>query len=266
MYYRINYMPDSEINNPFDDHEILFKDKDGKIKVLRDGKVVDTQGQSLQGEKPKEDIRSMDAGGLAKATELRVPKESAEFPMGEEEGAIFDLVERLPLDLSLDENSKGRLRKIIVSRHKGVRDMIETREILLRAANIGGMGLSEEKADVIMKMVEDYCKSQTGASSRIHEDISFVPNTQDIITVKKEQATAHDATPATLGENIKASPPAEKKNEFSEARKDILKLIQEMPDYDVLPGLGKGKVSRSPVYENPPVEPAVKIKTENQPA
>lgn len=236
----------NDIQNPFNDHEIIFKDKDGKLKVLKDGNILDGEKDSSQGEKSPDSQQKAE-----EPKKVEIPKVQDEaMPMHEIENSeknpereIADIIERSGIAIQ-DESLKKRLSNIIISRFKGVRDVIETRETLLRDSTIGGMGFSENVADAVVKIIEDRHNAHENKSQNVIQEIPLVPKTKDIITVERQ-----GKPPAPRAER-EAKTIEEKKNEFTEARKDILKLIQEMPDYDVLPGLAKSKLQK----EQGPVE------------
>jgi len=57
--------------------------------------------------------------------------------------------------LDLDDNLKQRLIRIVESRLRDIRDLIETKETLVREVNLGGLGLDTHEANNVIKLIED---------------------------------------------------------------------------------------------------------------
>ncbi len=57
--------------------------------------------------------------------------------------------------LELSESVIRRLKRVIDSRWREVRDLMETKEALVRAKELGGAGLSNEQAQEVLKVIED---------------------------------------------------------------------------------------------------------------
>lgn len=53
-----------------------------------------------------------------------------------------------------DESSKRRFVSLFVSRLKGVRDVVDVREVLLKSVNLGGLGLPTDKAEQVIAIIE----------------------------------------------------------------------------------------------------------------
>lgn len=222
-------MADSPIDNPFDEHEIIFKDKDGNLKVLRDGKIFDAK-EETGGEKKADELKKTDINAQPEVIQPPALEEN-EFPEGSVEVEATDILKEARVDLS-DEGLKKRFKNLVVSRFKGIRDIIDAREMLTKESELGGMGFSKEQSEVILKIIEERQKNRTNKENNITEELPLIQKNDDMITIERE-APAEDA-----------KTPSGKKNEFAEARKDILKLIQEMPDYDFFPGISKGNAPK----------------------
>lgn len=59
-------------------------------------------------------------------------------------------------NLTLEPGARDRLNRVIESRLREIRDLIETKEALLKSRNIGGVGLDENQAKNILKYIEEY--------------------------------------------------------------------------------------------------------------
>ena len=102
--------------------EIIIRDPTGKFKILRGGKLYDLA------EKP--------ATGKVVAPVSKLAEEVLEKS-----------------GLSLTENLKARFVEIVEAYSRDVRDKFETKSILAQQANRGGVGLSSEQADLIIKLI-----------------------------------------------------------------------------------------------------------------
>ena len=212
-------MTDSPIDNPFDEHEIIFKDKDGNLKVLRDGKIFDAKEESV-GEKSADEPKKTDAIPNPEAAQPRV-SEAIESPQDSMEAEAADILKEARVDLG-DEALKKRFKNLVVSRFKGIRDIIDAREILA--------------------IIESRHKIMSNTENKITEEIPLIQKNEEMITIQREAPLSDGKPEALAGE---AQAPFGEKEKLAEARKDILKLIQEMPDYDFLPGITKGSASKA---------------------
>lgn len=238
-----------EQQNSFDDHEIIFKDKDGKLKVLKDGKIFDAQE-----EQEKKEEKPVAPKPEEKKADVNIPKELETHENILERGAL-DIAREAQIHLA-DETLKKRFTNLVISRFKDIRDSIEAREMLLKAKDLGGMGFSLGEADTIMKAMEERYKSQMNIKGRVAQEVVLIPKTEEFVTIKRQakplQPAPQEAPATKMGGGVPLK--IEKNNEFSEARKDILKLIQEMPDYEILPGLSKNTPQKEPI---PPIIPPI---------
>lgn len=105
--------------------EIIIRDAAGRFKVLRGGKFYDLD----------------EAVTAPAASATATPRKLAEEVL--EKGKI-----------KLDENLKSRFGETILAYKKDVRDKFETKSILMRPATAGGMGLSGEQSDLVIKLIE----------------------------------------------------------------------------------------------------------------
>ncbi|MBI5072130.1 hypothetical protein HZB93_04590 [Candidatus Falkowbacteria bacterium] len=105
--------------------EILIKDSSGRFKVLRGGKLYDLV------EEPR--VMPQTAASTSKLTD-EVLKKSG---------------------IVLSEDLKERFAEIVEAYSKDVRDRFETKSTLTRGTSQGGMGLTPEQADLVIKLIRD---------------------------------------------------------------------------------------------------------------
>ena len=102
--------------------EIIIRDPTGKFKILRGGKLYDLAEKPAVGKS---------APPVSKLADEVLGKSG----------------------LVLAENLKGRFAEIIEAYSRDVRDKFETKSILVQQTNRGGVGLSPEEADLIVKLI-----------------------------------------------------------------------------------------------------------------
>lgn len=173
-------MPDS-VYNPFTDaEEVLFKDVDGQLKVVRQGGVAPWQ--------PSEAVVS----GAMSAPSAPDPLEQ--------------LADRVVAELKLalpDDILRKRFRSTVMSRLKDVRDQIETRETLTRPTKVGGMGLSPENAESAVKLIERYYQQY-----RDRERKSLDQSLKEIEASVGTPSPSIDAPAPMVSSQISTPPPA----------------------------------------------------------
>jgi hypothetical protein len=147
-----------------DEEEILIRDEKGEFKILKGGKIVPLKEEIKEEKKAK-------TPSVAPPPPPPKPKPVFDFyPEDEEEvrkikkemaglGPVEiakideiagDLIKNFNLPI-VDELLKSRFKKIIVSRLKDIRDSLETRDILQKKREEGGLGLNKDQADQIIK-------------------------------------------------------------------------------------------------------------------
>lgn len=195
------------IYNPFtDEDEIIIKDMSGKFKVLKHGEIIDQSGIASP-EKKVEKARN----------------EKWDFQKDAQ-----NLIEEAPLRIS-DDVIRRRLINILITRFSGVRDTIDTREILTRSSKIGGIGLESAQAEMLLKKIEEKSKKIGYAEPEVLENIPFI--------AKASRISKPDTFP----------PPQKKIQKIEEqTQEDILKLIQELPEYKILPTQRQKDVREEP--------------------
>lgn len=124
-------MPQS-IYNPFSGQheEVVFKDTDGRLKKVRGGQVIDLGG------------------------DVPIPKSApAQTAAPNYDHVIDTIVSDLNLGIN-DEVLLKRLRNLILSHLKGIRNDIEVREVLSRPTKVGGLGLDETQAQQALETMK----------------------------------------------------------------------------------------------------------------
>ncbi len=161
------------VYNPFTGtEEILFKDVDGKLKVLRGETVVPWQ-PPVRPPPP-----AVPPEGFRRAAS---PVAIAPSPL---DPVVDETVAALQLAFA-DPALSRRLRSVVLSRFKDVRDSIEIREVLRRAPAAGGLGLDGTGLDRAVAVID-----------RAH---------QKFFEAMRQQ---HDQTYAALSANVgPAAPP-----------------------------------------------------------
>ena len=253
-------MPNSVYNPLSDEEEIIIKDKDGKIKILK--------GATLQ------DPSSAKTQDAPLQREPEHAKEALTPSFLDFQNMSQGVVSRLTIPM-LDVAMKKRLASIVMTYLKGIRDMVETREILIRSSKTGGGALSSGDAEAVLKEAEKERKELLGKYQ----------NAVDINSVAKDMLdSSQDATPmqnlapymvsqsSTRVEQLKKENKSISKQKTAapkdasfqnkqasakedEAKKDILKMIQDLPEYTIVP-----KIQPKPAQEK--AEPSKNISEE----
>ena len=135
-------MPET-LYNPFTGRdEILFKDEDGTLKVLRGERIVPWQPP----------VRPP-------------PPPPLPDPLAVAAQALLAEVRK---SIS-DERLIPRLQTILTSRLKEIRDVVECREVLLRPVAAGGMGLSPEAAEAMLRTIERHVEEYHSLKRQGHD-------------------------------------------------------------------------------------------------
>ncbi|HPI67282.1 MAG TPA: hypothetical protein PKZ16_01945 [bacterium] len=71
---------------------------------------------------------------------------------------VLHVVEQIMNDsrVVVERGARERLVRAMESRLREVRDLLETKEVLIRPANLGGVGLDKESAGRVMRVMEEY--------------------------------------------------------------------------------------------------------------
>jgi len=172
--------------------EIIVRDADGRFKVLRHGILEDWTsgaGRRMPGERmpvrvhanvqmtpPKTPQPVANIVVAVPGNKTIAPRARFYFDVADEEEierfrdrggaalrtAVNELAARKAgeiiqsIGIKVDEEVKPRLVRAIVSRLKDVRDLIETKEVLLRAHELGGVNLANADANKVIGLTEEY--------------------------------------------------------------------------------------------------------------
>ncbi len=148
-------------SDPFANDEIIILDKKGNLSILKDGKITDF-------------------GPLKKKIENEPKKVVAEIkqtPQIDFQAEIDDIIEKSGIHFS-DQETERRFRSLILSRLKGARNQIQTREIMLDSPSSGGLGFKPDEAErvlsAISKQAQDMDKMfRDGMSSGYFSDLQL---------------------------------------------------------------------------------------------
>ena len=190
------------VYNPFSgEDEVIVKDKDGKLKVLKDGVLHDLGGKNSdesdeEMQKNEDDALLKDdlaksflpmPGGVEPASDSRnsaAAKLSAPLSYTE---IAEKIVPKLGVNLD-DEILKKRFKNIVLSRIKEVRNRIETQEALKRSQKVGGLGLSENEASDLDKKLE-------GMIAKMKEDPTLFKELEDELVLDSQEKKMYVAKP-----------------------------------------------------------------------
>ncbi|MBI3291146.1 hypothetical protein HYZ76_02575 [Candidatus Falkowbacteria bacterium] len=145
---------ENKIANPFSTDEVLFRDSDGNLKILKGGEVLDFKDQNVEPDLKINKQAAKPPDTTEKDTEIRpAARDLPPKPLNLDEEAKL-IMDKSGLNL-IDIRAKERLDNIIRLRLRGIRDRLATREMLLGPAGTGGMGLAPETADKILNLINE---------------------------------------------------------------------------------------------------------------
>ena len=156
--------------DPFGADEILFKDENGNLKVLKDGKVHDyeqTNQASGPGLAPARPVQAVMPQPAVKSPTVVAVKDELEpeikstFKPLELDQEIDTIAKKSGINLADGETSK-RFKNIIRSRLKDVRDQVQTRESLLSSPATGGLGLDAQTTDRVLGLINKELEKMHG--------------------------------------------------------------------------------------------------------
>ncbi len=184
--------PQTNLKSATVSDEIIVRDADGRFKVLRHGILEDwTSGVGRHTANERMPVRVHAAASMAhpKTPQPLVtipPVVSDKTVAGSHARFYFDVADEEEIEryrdrggaalrsavnelaarkageiiqstgIKVDEEVKPRLVRAIVSRLKDVRDLIETKEVLLRAHELGGVNLANADANKVIGLTEEY--------------------------------------------------------------------------------------------------------------
>lgn len=170
---------------------ILVKDKDGKLKILRNGKLIDPQDKSALGSQ----------GAVMKSDEdLKLKKEVQQFEdvskrqmntevVGYIEKQAQDILKKNNISLS-DEGKQRHLVSLLVTSLRGVRNSFDTKQMLSRSVKDGGFGLDENQVSLIMTEVDKVAQDVPQKQKMMKKIITQSQGSDNqVVTKDKEQKT-----------------------------------------------------------------------------
>ena len=150
------------------DNQILIKNKQGQLTTVglgmqekKENKIKEQEGSRHIQEPTKkiEPTKGMPAFYFHREDE----EEAMQFKNGQQaqqrkkEQTILEYVIDAIIkqsDLNISESVASRLKRVIDSRLRGVRDLLETKEVLVRPVELGGVGLNDEYVRKVLKLIE----------------------------------------------------------------------------------------------------------------
>jgi len=177
---------EQKIENPFATDEILFQDENGNLKVLKGGEVLDFDQKSAVSSKPIEsqinqvkflpvpepEVSESELELVAPLTPAVSEPASSSF-----EKEIDEIIKSVGLVFSKPDEEK-KFRNIAVSRLKNVRGSLETREIMLSSALVGGMGFDSFTTDKVLEIINNKFNQLDGGQAPAINQVSSLNDLQ----------------------------------------------------------------------------------------
>ncbi|MDD2807430.1 MAG: hypothetical protein PHW95_02845 [Patescibacteria group bacterium] len=157
--------------NPPDD-EIVFRDDDGKLKILKGGAILD-YSQDAVGAEEKSGVK-LEAVSESNAVLTNV--------LPQPDSKLDNIAEQIIKDsgvTSKDDDYRKRFKSIILSRLKDVRDQVQTREALLSSSMVGGVDLNNQQVDKILGLI-------SASLDQVHSDIRTAINNEPFSDLRAE--------------------------------------------------------------------------------
>jgi len=150
---------EQKVENPFANDEILFRDKNGKLKILKGGAVLDFDQQKVAQSVSSPSLSPQVARPAEPILVKTVESAKEDFSPAINEPLKFDeeikrIIDKSSIQLTTDE-TKQRFKNIITARLKDIRDQVQTREMLVGLPTVGGLGLDSAKADQVLAIVSE---------------------------------------------------------------------------------------------------------------
>ena len=153
---------DQKIENPFAEDEILFRDENGDIKVLKGGATLDVDQKEVK-------VASA-VSPLPKTSPVKVKTPPIGKPLKLDQ-EVESIIRRSGVNLA-DSETEKRFRSIITARLKDIRDQVQTRELLLSSPLIGGVGLDAETTNRVLLIINQEALELNG---RLRDEVSEEP-------------------------------------------------------------------------------------------
>ncbi|OGY51127.1 MAG: hypothetical protein A3J59_03100 [Candidatus Buchananbacteria bacterium RIFCSPHIGHO2_02_FULL_56_16] len=163
------------VRNPFNDDEIVFRDERGEIKVLKGKQVTplaragvqrrESTGPAVEPASPPPE--PLPAAPPPATAGLPSPSASIAQAATRHRQAIADTVESITASHQLKKTFaeaalEKRFKNLILSMLTGVRNAVETREMLTRPVAEGGLEFSQPEAADVLAAIDQANRSITG--------------------------------------------------------------------------------------------------------
>lgn len=257
---------EQKIENPFAEDEILFRDENGKIKVLKGGAILDFDQPDINPATSSPGQPPPIPAPLARPAPSPVtPEPSAPF-ISAATVSVSSVVAPAPavsfgkplnFDQEVDKIIKdcgihfkyqeieNRFRTIILYRLKNVRDQIQTREMLLSSSLVGGMGFTTLEADRVLGVIN---QELDHLDNRFREKLTTAPFSE-----LKQEAEKILQPPALPPPQIVYQPPSLVSQSVS----------SPLPPSPVIPPAVPVPPNPVPVYQPPVMAPGERPKIED---
>ncbi|MFA6410661.1 MAG: hypothetical protein WCW26_03760 [Candidatus Buchananbacteria bacterium] len=177
---------DQKIENPFASDEILFRDENGVLKILKGGEVLDYNQESKSQPAPVPVSQKPVLPPPVVAAPIPEPNlrpapnilSQPVKPVVVPEGEKLNIDEEIELVIKksgihfIDEEMEKKFRAIVSSRLRHIRDQVQTKEALLNPSENGGMGFSLSQADRILTSV---IQVEEQLNAKFRQNISSEP-------------------------------------------------------------------------------------------
>jgi len=204
-------------------NSILIKDKDGKMKTVdldmikEDDLITPVKNESevIKKQEIKQDIPQPLTPETVMPSfyfHLEDEQEAAKFRDKEQvnqkqeqkqtsEYLTDDVIKDSGLELS--DSAIKRLKRVADSRFRQVRDLRETKEVLVRALDLGGVGLNDEQAQNILKLIEQHRVKFEEGEDKTQDSINNKQEKQDKIDEIKSEIEKQDTPTPLAKEHVK---------------------------------------------------------------
>ena len=160
-------------------NQILIKDKSGRIRPVNldmqaksvpsaprvPAPVATSEKKETETEEPKSNLIAKEMAMPAFYFDREDEEEAAQYKNQDKlkarakkqviiEYALDDILKKSAL--IIDKGAEDRLRRIVESRLRDIRDLIETKDALIKPRVSGGTGLNEEQTKRVLKNIEAY--------------------------------------------------------------------------------------------------------------
>lgn len=210
--------------------QILVKDKDGSFKLLHNGHLEKVEfGSFRNGNNKKSKLQ------------INIPKLDVTKPLQNKqkddfEKVALEIIQNTKLKTLKDpEGLKDRLKNIIISGLKGVRASIGLKEVLSRDVDKGGLGISGNDIDVLIKEIDKESKNLLKKPKKTEKP-------EKEVLIKKEKNVASDVQKSKQGDEKKGIEALRKQYSAEDASPiDIKSIKKPTTESSVKPQIGKAK-------------------------